>query len=314
MAVIGLTQFCRVENCSHLRPLHTHHTNPAPPVLIDMNRDRYFSTTSLVAKKLITMEIVNCILHNGRFLKKEGGKWIVVADDRARLKVASALQYRQRCEQTKGETGLLPLEPVVEQPRQRTTSEPLPQHSSTELSAREITETGLPHVGHNIIRKLRDHNISDRGGVAALPQENALSHGSSALNIVRSFSGDNLQAVGVHNTHPLTLLESFTLHGQRYQPRSQEAVSVSERYLLQSHTGRNHARAPTSVGGTRSEEYIDHVDSHFLESSNTIDFSVALPGADRLDPPSLRTSTSIGSFASTHLDSEMDLGKEELDW
>lgn len=64
--------------------------------LINVHRERYFTTTTNSQKKAITEEIVGSV--SGRFLKKADRKlgWVLVAGEPVRVKVAQALQYRQR--------------------------------------------------------------------------------------------------------------------------------------------------------------------------------------------------------------------------
>jgi hypothetical protein len=64
--------------------------------LIDKHRESYFAATKNSEKKDVTERILSVI--SGRFLKKAKGKagWVMVTGHPRRVKVAQALQYRQR--------------------------------------------------------------------------------------------------------------------------------------------------------------------------------------------------------------------------
>jgi hypothetical protein len=67
--------------------------------LININRERYFSAKTNLEKKAITEEILSAMETVGRFLKKarrKPGCWVQVTGEPVRVKVAQALQYRQR--------------------------------------------------------------------------------------------------------------------------------------------------------------------------------------------------------------------------
>ncbi len=63
-----------------------------------MNRERYFNASTNQEKRDITMEIVFELCRKGRFLEKQkdSNNWIVLDTERARIKVAQAVQYKHR--------------------------------------------------------------------------------------------------------------------------------------------------------------------------------------------------------------------------
>jgi hypothetical protein len=78
----------------------------ATVALIRANRTRYFQA-SQTNKKAITVEIVQTIHIDGRFIKFEKSKWYEVSFETARQKVAHAIQYRQRQASTNYDTSFL---------------------------------------------------------------------------------------------------------------------------------------------------------------------------------------------------------------
>jgi hypothetical protein len=66
--------------------------------IIKQNLRRYFSVSTHTDKKMITEEIVDEVTRLGRFLRydKDHEHWLVMDRENARIKVAQALQYRQR--------------------------------------------------------------------------------------------------------------------------------------------------------------------------------------------------------------------------
>lgn len=66
--------------------------------LVKMNRERYFNAATNQEKRDITMEIVYELCRKGRFLEKQkdSSSWIVLDTERARIKVAQAVQYKHR--------------------------------------------------------------------------------------------------------------------------------------------------------------------------------------------------------------------------
>jgi hypothetical protein len=74
--------------------------------LIRANRTRYFQA-SQINKKAITVEIVQTIHVDGRFIKFEKSKWYEVSFETARQKAAHAIQYRQRQASSNYDTSFL---------------------------------------------------------------------------------------------------------------------------------------------------------------------------------------------------------------
>lgn len=64
---------------------------------IQANRERYFNALTNVAKRDITMEILQFIRQKGRFLRRGAHGWVDVPTPDIQQKVAHALQYRRRC-------------------------------------------------------------------------------------------------------------------------------------------------------------------------------------------------------------------------
>ena len=67
--------------------------------LIATNRTRYFQS-SITGKKDIIDEILSAIQNEGKFLKKEGGRWTAVGHEACRQKIAHAIQYQIRTEKS----------------------------------------------------------------------------------------------------------------------------------------------------------------------------------------------------------------------
>jgi hypothetical protein len=72
------------------RPIST------PTAIIEKNREPYFAAVSMQEKKEMTEQIVRLV--GGRFLRSNQARtgWIEINGEAARVKVAQALQYRQR--------------------------------------------------------------------------------------------------------------------------------------------------------------------------------------------------------------------------
>lgn len=104
---IRIIQEIRLSSVSLFRepldPRNTFATDPSifnylfVAVLIQSNRDRYFRSSSQIEKRSITLEIVGAVQKRGRFLKYENSAWEEVPLEKARQKVAHAIQYRRRC-------------------------------------------------------------------------------------------------------------------------------------------------------------------------------------------------------------------------
>jgi hypothetical protein len=62
--------------------------------LVQRHWDRYPETADLNEKRDIVKEIVAGISNIGRFLKRDGDRWIVLSEEKALAKTAQALRYR----------------------------------------------------------------------------------------------------------------------------------------------------------------------------------------------------------------------------
>jgi hypothetical protein len=73
-------------------------------IMINSNRELYFSGLTQYEKKTMTSEIVQSVMKKGRFLKldKKTRQWMPISAETARTKVAHALQYRNRQRTGKG--------------------------------------------------------------------------------------------------------------------------------------------------------------------------------------------------------------------
>jgi hypothetical protein len=65
-----------------------------------MYRDRYHKTMDRDKKKDILKEIVAGIPNNGRFLKRDGDRWVVLSRRKVLIKTAQALCYRVKVEKS----------------------------------------------------------------------------------------------------------------------------------------------------------------------------------------------------------------------
>jgi hypothetical protein len=98
--------------------------------LVRSNQTRYVQSLSAEEKRSITLEIVNEIQRNGRFLRRGDRCWIETSREEARQKVAQAIQYLQRKKNSVGacirrtpSVSLQPVESVTNKSKKRSKNE-----------------------------------------------------------------------------------------------------------------------------------------------------------------------------------------------
>jgi hypothetical protein len=66
-------------------------------IWLNENRNGYFSLSNCAHKRgILLASIVDTILEQGHFLKREGREWVPVAREQALMKTAHAIRYQQR--------------------------------------------------------------------------------------------------------------------------------------------------------------------------------------------------------------------------